>query len=189
MDTFPATPGMQGHLALPYSSPHTAPTVAANRPDFGQVHIRQAMPDTGFDLVQALSTEVRGLKEQIQVLETRARSNPTRREEDLEMTLSLVWEGLCRSGSREAQSEGPLWRVMRRNAPEILRNAPEPAYTQIQNALFQSGAGPIVHPLFDFSQGQSIQNFDYVPKASDNPDSGYGAPSGANMFPGGGSVQ
>lgn len=69
-----------------------------------------------------LEGEVQRLRERVQILEQRL-SQPSEREQDLEMVLTNVWQALLRSGSADAQTESGVWRLVSRFASNILSTA------------------------------------------------------------------
>lgn len=67
-----------------------------------------------------LHAEIHEMRQQMHRLEQLIVSKPTSREEDLELTLGIVWQAFCRTGSADSQPETPIWRLVRRNAPSVL---------------------------------------------------------------------
>lgn len=80
-------------------------------------------PSTSVQIDETFFTEVQTLRQRVQLLEQRL-SQPSEREQDLEMVLGNVWQALVRSRSADAQPESPVWRLVRRFAGSILSAVP-----------------------------------------------------------------
>lgn len=76
-------------------------------------------------------------------------SQPTDREQDLEMVLANVWQALVRTGSEESQLESPVWRLVRRFAGSVLITAPR----------VSNDTRPLVAPS-DLAQAAPVLAFD-----------------------------
>ncbi|PPJ50070.1 hypothetical protein CBER1_05050 [Cercospora berteroae] len=88
--------------------------------------------------VHQLYANINGLQQQVLLLEQRVLSQPTAREEDLELTLGFVWQALCRSESVESQPETLIWRMISRHAPNVLSSASTISLPTVQPAVVLS---------------------------------------------------
>ncbi|PPJ50072.1 hypothetical protein CBER1_05052 [Cercospora berteroae] len=79
-----------------------------------------AVPAMKSDLGHALQREQQQLSERLSRIECRRQNTSSKREEVLETLLLSVWEAFCEVGTPKTRVDGPLWRMMRRDAPGIL---------------------------------------------------------------------
>lgn len=111
----------------------------------GESQTAPAQSSTTIQIDQTFFTEVQTLRQRVQLLEQRL-SQPTDREQDLEMVLGNVWQALVRTGSADAQPESPVWRLVRRFAGSILSTVPR------SSAETQPAAGPTAPSSFQWQE-------------------------------------
>ncbi|CAK1360718.1 unnamed protein product [Cercospora beticola] len=89
-----------------------------------QVHApRTVLPAMRTNLGHAFQKEYQQLSERLAQLERRKDDASSKREEARGTLLLSLWEALCETGSPKARIDGPLWRMMQRDAPEVLRQS------------------------------------------------------------------
>jgi hypothetical protein len=81
---------------------------------------------------------VQELNQKVFVLEQRLSAQPSRREQDLEIALGLVWQALADTGSPKAQPDSSLYKMMQRDAPSIVSESTSAPKTTSGGAMFQN---------------------------------------------------
>lgn len=92
-----------------------------HRSDQGDSSSSEATQSTSQDHDYLLA-EIETLRQQLRQQQVHQRSP---REDNLETTLGLVWQAFCRTGSAERCQDSMLWRLVKRDAPNVLQ-APQP---------------------------------------------------------------
>ncbi|KAK4505478.1 hypothetical protein PRZ48_003441 [Zasmidium cellare] len=125
-------------FGLPLPGPSVVEANGASR----EPHDVPPPPQPNIQIDENFFTEVQTLRERVVLLEQRL-SQPSDREQDLEMVLGNVWQALVRTRSADAQPESPVWRLVRRFAGSILSTVPrssaesQPTGTQTAPSSFQ----------------------------------------------------
>lgn len=125
-----------------------------------------------------LRAAVHTLRTGMRLLEQR-HSEPSEREQDLEMVLGNIWQALqrckCPQTQVEIQPDTPLWKLVRRFCPNVLSNAPavEPILPQQQNLLADWGFSDTIEPASLTWNSTSGMGSNRAGPAYPSSDSGY----------------
>lgn len=131
-------------------------------------------PTLDMRIDETLFSDVQTLRQRVQLLEQRL-SQPTDREQDLEMVLGNVWQALVRAGSADAQPESPVWRLVRRFAGGVLSTAPRPSH-EAQPPAAQSPPPQYANAsMLDMRNLLGSRTLPDASKPLNGPDSGYGS--------------
>lgn len=126
-----------------------------------------------------LFAHVRTLQQRTLQLEQRLAARPSQREDDLEITLANVWQAFRRTGSSEAQQDSPLWRLVRRHAPNVLSREMTHSAAQDATVLLPTTSMSDELDAFDWSRLLADESSQVSSWKGPTTDSGYTSFSGA----------